>query len=238
MIDHLSAERLAAVAAGDASDTEQTHVTTCARCEEGVSAIRRATDDLRALALPISRAEDRAALRAALALERSDGVVTPIKPSRQPALRWLGAAASLVIVLAGVTAVLNDQRKDVRSPIASNMEARGLAPSGFTEESVRQMLLSFPAEDNMREADQQPAPHVTSNQAGASADAAAPRDCSAEIWKGRAVPPLAAFYEGTWESKPAQVFVYRIEGSSPHLEAWVVQPDDCTILHFASQRTR
>ena len=110
MTQHLDLDQLADVAAGQARAPE--HLTGCAECTGALAELRTAQEQVRAqlAALPQPALPDGLAdrLTAALVAERttSSTVTTlPARPAREqrgPA-RWLGAAAAVALVLAGVT---------------------------------------------------------------------------------------------------------------------------------------
>jgi hypothetical protein len=123
--DHLDDEAISAVLDGEATADEVAHVDVCATCAARLAQLRDAALVVRTPVEPPSDAERDAAIAAALAPMSTSATVTPIR--RRVAPRWLGAAAAVLAVLAGIGVLAGVQRDndDARQSSAADSSAGG-----------------------------------------------------------------------------------------------------------------
>ncbi|MEA3055633.1 MAG: hypothetical protein QOD30_1065 [Actinomycetota bacterium] len=121
--DHLDDEAISAVLDGEATAHEVAHVDGCASCAARLGELRDAALVVRTPVEPPSDVEREAAIAAAMAPRTAS--VTPIR--RRVAPRWLGAAAAVLAVLAGigVFAGVQRDRDDPKQPSAADSGAGG-----------------------------------------------------------------------------------------------------------------
>ncbi len=266
MTEHLDTDALADLDEGlldrDHVASARAHVAGCPRCQGELAALTGVRERLAAAAeVEPMPAEVVARLDRALADVASEPASTAVTrsviPLREPqrssprGLRWLQAAAVVVLVLAGGAVAVsalrgadNDNFKDSSAGTAGSTGARAAAPGSYpitasgrhwtktsVEAGVPQLLAgtvsptlppsSFGAEDN---ANGSVAPRALAGVPAARlAGGPALADCVTELTGGPATP--LAVDLATFDGQPAAVVLLPGIGGPGRVDVWVVPPD-------------